>query len=189
MAPFSTFLISLLIATQAIFTSGSPVPFEKRTVDDVKADIGTILSQVNTLNNNIKAFPDSGGSLSGALAIHKGATNLSDSISKGTTDIKNTTTSSDEEAQSILDSIKSIKPTIISTLEGIAAKKSAFDSLPISGVFKIMKQDLESLATNTNAFAGALIDAALDNLKGQAQSIADTIKDAFDKAQAVFMDA
>ncbi|EEB89642.1 hypothetical protein MPER_12239 [Moniliophthora perniciosa FA553] len=104
-----------------------PGPFWK----NVKANIETISSQVDTLNNDIKGFSDSGGSLS--------------------------------EAQFILDSVQAIEPTIISTLEGITAKKPA----------------LESLVTNTNTFAGALMDATLTNYSGMA----------FDKAQPVYHDA
>ncbi|KAK7034596.1 hypothetical protein VNI00_012227 [Paramarasmius palmivorus] len=184
MAPVTSFLVSLLVASQAAFTSAAP--FEKRTVEQVKADIATISSQVATLNKNIQAFPNSGGSISGALAIHSGAITLANSISKGTADVKNTTGVSSSDAQSILQSVQGFEPTIKSALDGIAAKKPAFDAMPIGGISKLAKQDLATLGNNTSAFAQQLVNSAPTNMKSTAQSIANDINAAFAKAQAVY---
>ncbi|KAF9259729.1 hypothetical protein L218DRAFT_812563, partial [Marasmius fiardii PR-910] len=157
-----------------------------RTVAQVEADIATISSQINTLDTDINSFPNSGGSLIQALAIHTAATNLVSSINKGTTDVNATPAPSEADSQTILNSVQALVNPITSGLNAIVAKKPAFDALPLGGVSALVKQDLGNLATAATAFENGLIAKAPADLKSQAQSIANTINAALTKAQAAY---
>lgn len=56
------------------------------TVQDVLNDLTTVKSTLVTLDNDITAFPDSGGSLEQALGIHTDATAVKDAIDNTTPD-------------------------------------------------------------------------------------------------------
>ncbi|KAK7034594.1 hypothetical protein VNI00_012225 [Paramarasmius palmivorus] len=186
MAPFTHILLFFLAATFAVSVS---IPL-RLSIDDVKTDLSKISDQVTSLNGKIQAFPDSGGKLSDALAIHQGAQDLAKSLDQGTTDVKNTPSVSEFDGEAILDQVQGFQPTIISALEGIAQKRKAFDSLPVAGITKLAKQDLAVLSNSTGSFENALIAAApTDALKSKAQSVADSINQAIAKAQAAYANA
>jgi len=164
-------------------------PFNKRTVAQVEADIATINTDVNSLNTAINGFPATGGTLAEALAIHTDATNLETAITKGTTDVQNTGAVSEADGTTILKSVQAIQPTIISALNGIVAKKAAFQALPLGGVPALVKADLNTLNTDTSAFEAALIAAAPADLVANATAIKTAIDAAFSNAIAAYADA
>ncbi|KAJ7727764.1 hydrophobic surface binding protein [Mycena metata] len=180
MVQFSRFLLSLSLLAVGL---ASPV---KRTVAQVEADIASISAQVTTLDNNINAFPNTGGSLVAALAIHTDATSLETTLNQGTTDVKSTGTFDETDGNTILNSVEAFEPTILDALKGIAAKEPAFAALPIGGIPALILADLKTLRTDTAAFAQALIAAAPTDLKSEATTIANTIDAAFAAAIAVY---
>jgi hypothetical protein len=74
--------------------------------------------------------------------------------------VQNTGAFSESDGQTIIQSVQAIQPTIISALNGIAAKKPAFDALPLGGVSALVKQDLATLGSDTMAFENALTASA-----------------------------
>ncbi|KAF9255827.1 hydrophobic surface binding protein [Marasmius fiardii PR-910] len=171
----------------ALLSVGSALaaPF-KRDVATVQADIATISTQVTALDSSISAFPDTGGSLASALAIHNAATTLDASLKKATTDTQATDPFSENDGQNILASVEAIEPTILHALQTIVAKKPAFDALPIGGVPALVLQDLQNLSTDTTAFADALIAKSPADLVDRANEIKSTIGDAFATAIAAY---
>jgi hypothetical protein len=63
---------------------------------------------------------------------------------------------SEADAQSILDAISGIMPTIEDTLNALVAKKSDFEAIPLGGI-SIARSDLNNLATSTSNLEDALI--------------------------------
>ncbi|KAF8489926.1 hydrophobic surface binding protein [Gautieria morchelliformis] len=178
---------ALVVLIYSLAASASP--FNKRTVAQVEADIATINSQVTTLDSAINSFPDSGGSLTQALAIHTDSVNLVSAIAQGTTDVTSTGAFSDADATTILQSLEAIQPTIIDALNAIVAKKPAFQGLPIGGVTALVKQDIGDLDGNTTAFESALIAATPTDLQANATAIKTAIDAAFSNAVAAYASA
>ncbi|THH14456.1 hypothetical protein EW146_g5882 [Bondarzewia mesenterica] len=179
-------------------------PLSKRTVAQVESDISNINDQVNSLNTAIEAFPDSGGSLSEALAIHTSATNLETAINSATSDtqaiylhdltlhssslidVQATDPFSDADGQTILSQVQALEPNITSALQNIVEKKPAFEALPIGGIPALVEQDLQTLESDTSAFANALIANTPADLLDQANSIKSDIDSAFATAVAAY---
>ncbi|KAJ7152658.1 hydrophobic surface binding protein [Mycena crocata] len=180
MVQFSSLLFSLTLVTACLAT---PV---KRTVAQVEADITTISAQVTSLDNAINAFPNTGGTLASALAIHSAATTLETSVNQGTTDVKATGAFSEADGRTILTQVEGFEPTILDALTAIAAKQPAFAALPIGGIPALVLQDLQTLKTDTVAFSTALIASAPADLKSEATTISNTISAAFDTAIAAY---
>ncbi|KAK1221195.1 hypothetical protein PQX77_016009 [Marasmius sp. AFHP31] len=171
-------LASLVLAT----------PFKRATVDQVKADIAQISTQVKALDSSIKAFPDNGGSLGQALAIHKTATQLVGTLNQGTKDVNDVSPPSEYDSQDILNSVEAFVPDITSALQAVVKKKPAFQKLAIGGIVKLVKQDLASLGSATKSFEDALISKAPNDLKSKAQETANKVNKAFADAQAAYAD-
>ncbi|KAJ7151222.1 hydrophobic surface binding protein [Mycena filopes] len=180
MVHFSRLLVSLSLLAVGFATS------LKRTVAQVEADIASISTQVTTLDNDIKAFPNTGGSLAAALAIHSAATSLETSINQGTTDVKSTGAFSEADGTTILHSVEAFQPAILDALAQIAAKQPAFAALPIGGIPALILQDLQTLKTDTDAFANALIAAAPADLKSEATTILTNVDAGFASAIAAY---
>ncbi|KAL0570178.1 hypothetical protein V5O48_011783 [Marasmius crinis-equi] len=162
------------------------LPLES-TVKQVKADIAEISDEVKSLGNAISSFPDSGGTLLQALAIHNSAQKLISTINHGTTDINGTSTPSEDDSKDVLDAFHELAPSISSALEALVNKKAAFESLPFGQwVSGLVKQDLGQLADATKQFASGLVSKAPDDLESQAQLIADGISSDIATAQTAY---
>ncbi|KAF7300049.1 Hydrophobic surface binding protein [Mycena kentingensis (nom. inval.)] len=173
----------LTIATVAAAAFGNVLPRDAATV---KTDITNIAAQVTTLDNNINAFPASGGTLTAALAIHNSAVALISTINGATTDATNAGAFSEDDGAEILASVEAIEPTIFDALEQIVVKKPAFQALPIGGLPALILQDLTNLKTSTVAFANALIADSPADLVDEATTLRDDIAAAFDTAIAAY---
>ncbi|KAJ7663631.1 hypothetical protein B0H17DRAFT_905184, partial [Mycena rosella] len=57
----------------------------------------------------------------------------------------------------ILSAVEAFEPTILDALTQIAAKQPVFAAFPIGGIPALILQDLQTLKTDTVAFANALI--------------------------------
>ncbi|KAJ7487852.1 hydrophobic surface binding protein [Mycena latifolia] len=180
MVQFSRLLLSFSLLAVAVT---SPV---KRTVAQVEADIATISTQVTALDNAINAFPNTGGSLAAALAIHTDATSLETTLNKATTDVTSTGTVDEADGRTILNSVEAFEPTILDALKGIAAKEPAFAALPIGGIPALILQDLQTLKTDTINFSNALIANAPSDLKSEATDLTNNITAGFNTAIAAY---
>ncbi|KAJ7096650.1 hydrophobic surface binding protein [Mycena belliarum] len=180
MVQLSRLLFSFSLLAAAVTT---PV---KRTVAQVEADIASISAQVTTLDNAIKAFPNTGGSLAAALAIHTDATTLESTLTQGTSDVTSTGAVSETDGRTLLNQVEAFEPTILDGLVQIAAKQPAFAALPISGIPALILQDLQTLKTDTVNFADALIANAPATLKTEATQLASNITSGFDTAIAAY---
>ncbi|KAF5369072.1 hypothetical protein D9758_003054 [Tetrapyrgos nigripes] len=158
----------------------------KRDVTTILSDISNIGTQVTSLDNNINAFPDSGGSLAAALAIHNDAVALNSAVGTATTDTTSNGAFSEADGQSVLSAVEGIEDTILDTLSAIVAKHAAFAALPIGGIPALVLQDLKNLDASTTAFSGALIANAPADLVSEATEIQSTIGTAFDTAIAAY---
>ncbi|KAF5337836.1 hypothetical protein D9758_015708 [Tetrapyrgos nigripes] len=202
----------LVLAALALVVAS---PIGKRTVPQVEADLRNIATQVTTLDNSIKAFPNTGGTLVQALAIHTSAANLVPTIKSATTDIQvhfffnlllltdtetddnigfffplqGTTGITEADGQTVLAIVNGIEPIIIDALNLIITKKAAFDALPLGGVSALVKQDLAQLAPAAQALEVALINLLPADLKAQATAIQIVVNGACGNAQAAYASA
>ncbi|PPR05308.1 hypothetical protein CVT26_011567 [Gymnopilus dilepis] len=157
------------------------------TVADVEADLQNIATQTTTLDNAINAFPNTGGSLLNALAIHNDAVNLGSAIDKGTSDVNGAPKPfSEADGTTVLQAVQAIEPTILDTLTVIVQKKAAFQGLPIGGIPALVLQDLQNLNASTFKFEAALISAAPTDLIPTATTIESAINSAFATAIAAY---
>ncbi|KDQ22163.1 hypothetical protein PLEOSDRAFT_1079640 [Pleurotus ostreatus PC15] len=178
----------------AAFLVGSAVSSPtKRTVAQVESDIASISTQVTTLDNDITAFPNTGGSLLNALAIHTASTNLISTIGTTTSDVQSTGAFSEADGQTILNSFLAIEPVIDHALTQVCFSlnptKAAFQALPIGGIPALVKQDLGQLNSATTALANGLIASAPADLVAPSTSLRDRLVAAFAPAIAAYADA
>ncbi|KAF9491733.1 hydrophobic surface binding protein [Pleurotus eryngii] len=183
MVKFTFFALAAFLVGSAV---SSPT---KRTVAQVESDIASISTQVTTLDNAITAFPNSGGSLANALAIHTDATNLISTIGTTTSDVQSTGSFSEADGQTILNSFLATEPVIDHALTQIAAKRAALQALPIGGIPALVKQDLGQLNSATISLANALISSAPADLVAPSTSLRDRLAAAFAPAIAAYADA
>ncbi|KAJ7611149.1 hydrophobic surface binding protein [Mycena rosella] len=176
---------SRLIFSLSLFAAAFATPV-KRTVAQVEADIASISAQVTTLDNAIKAFPATGGSLVAALTIHTDATSLETTLNQGTSDVTATGTVSEADGRTILSAVEAFEPTILDALTQIAAKQPAFAALPIGGIPALILQDLQTLKTDTVNFSNALIANAPADLKAEATTLTNNITNGFNTAIAAY---
>ncbi|KAH8831853.1 hydrophobic surface binding protein, partial [Flagelloscypha sp. PMI_526] len=165
-----TFLVAAASASAAVV---------RRDLAALQADIVSITTLVNKLDTDINAFPNTGGTVAGALAIHTDAVNVENAVNKGTTDAKALTQLSESDGQSVYNSVAALKPTILDALTVIVQKKPAFDALPLGGISTIVKNDLGVLRTDVANFGTALIAIAPDDLKDSSTTLKNDIDAAF----------
>ncbi|KAF7978610.1 hypothetical protein HWV62_45348 [Athelia sp. TMB] len=178
-------IASKFLALGAVVLSASAISLPKRTVAQVESDIAAISTQVTSLDNSINTFPDSGGSLSAALAINTASRNLNTAITTATTDTKALTAPvGDSDAQVIIDAVSGFTPTIVDALNNIIAKKPSFDALIVADT--LVQEDLASLNSSTVAFENALLSLAPGDLQSQAEALIAEINAAFAKAIAAY---
>ncbi|KAJ3576364.1 hypothetical protein NP233_g456 [Leucocoprinus birnbaumii] len=172
---------SLVVLASAVATAWGA------TVADVLTDLGNVKTQVTTLDNAINGFPNSGGTLTQALAIHTDATNTNSAVQATTSDANTVPTPvSESDGQSILTAIQGIEPIIEDALTAIVAKKAAFQALPVGGIPALVASDLSTLNASTNALENVLIAKAPADLQATAQAISGRINSAFATAIAAY---
>ncbi|KAF5393155.1 hypothetical protein D9757_001351 [Collybiopsis confluens] len=147
----------------------------------VSADLHSIATQVTSLDNELKAFPTSGGNLVSALA-----TGLASALAAAATAATNTGPVTEAEAQGILAIVEGFEPTILDSLTEIVAKKPGFDSLPLGGVSALVAQDLATLKTDTKNFENALVADTPADLLATAASLTSAIDAALATASAAY---
>ncbi|KAG6839947.1 hypothetical protein C0991_010142 [Blastosporella zonata] len=161
------------------------------TVATVEADIGTISTQLTTLDNAINAYSATigVGTLLQALTIHSDAVTLGSTLDSTTTDVKCqavATPISDADGQTILSLLLAFESTIDDALTKIAARQPAFAALPLGGVPALVKQDLSNLNASTNALETALIAVAPSVIQASSIALKTRINAAFATAIAAF---
>ncbi|KAF8891481.1 hydrophobic surface binding protein A-domain-containing protein [Gymnopilus junonius] len=157
------------------------------TVADVETDVQTISTQTTALDNAINAFPNTGGSLVSALAIHNDAVSLGSAIDQGTSDVSGAPQPfSETDGSAILTAVQGFEPTILDALTAIVTKKPAFQALPIGGIPALVLQDLQNLNTSAFNFEAALIAAAPADLVPTATSVKAAVDAAFATAIAAY---
>jgi len=178
-------IVSKFLALGAVFATAYSLSLPKRDVSQVESDIASISTQVTSLDNAINAFPDTGGSLTAALAINTAATSLTSTIKNATTDVQALTPPVDEsDADTIFSAVQAFVPTIVDALTAIIAKKPSFDSLIVAD--SLVSTDLANLNSSTSAFEAALVAAAPADLQSNASAIIATLDAAFTKAIAAY---
>ncbi|KAH9478192.1 hypothetical protein JR316_0008645 [Psilocybe cubensis] len=150
----SSFLSAALASVIPIYSTPGVT-----TVSDVESDIATIISRTRALQKALSSFPDTGGSLTMALSIHLDVVNLRASLDKGSARVKRVQPLpvSLEDAERILEAIKFVKPIIISALEQIILKKTAFESVASGVATSIIKRDLDGLNAGISDMGSAII--------------------------------
>ncbi|KAF9473026.1 hydrophobic surface binding protein [Pholiota conissans] len=155
------------------------------TVVKIEADITTLSTAVTSLDKSINAYPNTGGTVAGALVIHTEAQGLINDLGTATTDIQATSgLLSLSDGKTILSSVQAIQPVILDALTVLVKKKAALQALPLGGVPAIVLADLKSLNTTAVKFADSLLKICPSALLPQATSIRDSVAVGFSGAIA-----
>ncbi|KAF8647040.1 hypothetical protein AX16_006877 [Volvariella volvacea WC 439] len=158
------------------------------TPAQIEADLTTITTQTTALGNAINSFANPGGTLIQALNIHTSAQRLVSSINKATTDTISTGQLSEADATTILGQVQNLEPLIITGLNNISSKKTAFVALnsQLAGTSALVLQDLRNLNSSTVSFESALLAISPSDVATQAASIIQAINVAFANAITTF---
>ncbi|EJD50706.1 hydrophobic surface binding protein [Auricularia subglabra TFB-10046 SS5] len=157
-----------------------------RSAAEIVADIDVLTTRVTKLDNDVTAFPNTGGSLVAALGIHTDSVNVDNALKQATTSTLATGPLTEEEGSTILGQFQVLEPIIIHALDGVVEKKAAFAALPIGGIPALVKQDISTLSTDTKAFENAILAIAPASHLADAQAIIDSIDAGFARAIAAY---
>ncbi|KDR66233.1 hypothetical protein GALMADRAFT_147997 [Galerina marginata CBS 339.88] len=151
---------------------------------DLVADFNSIKAQTVALNNSVNVFPATGGTLSQAFDINAMAGNLIATTIITWGDIQDAPKPfTDSDANKLLTITEGLQPIIGDALEGVLAKKGAFDALNVTYLVKVDINNLDTWTANLLIALGGFISAdelpRVDLLKNE--SVA-----AFAAARAVY---
>ncbi|KAH7098814.1 hydrophobic surface binding protein A-domain-containing protein [Auriculariales sp. MPI-PUGE-AT-0066] len=114
------------LAAVAVFSASVlGAVIDRRTTEQIQAGIPDLQTKVQMLDSQVVAFPNSGGSLLTALAIHTAATNVGTSLKSLTTATGATPALTDAEGQIILSQLQILQPNITDVLQHVVDKKPA----------------------------------------------------------------
>jgi len=82
--------------------------------------------------------------------------------------------------------INATAPIIVSSLEGIIAKKSIITGLPVTGISGLVATDIATLHNQTSAFEAAILPLTPANLVPAAQAIVTAVNAAFAATLAAY---
>ncbi|KAH7102528.1 hydrophobic surface binding protein [Auriculariales sp. MPI-PUGE-AT-0066] len=174
------------VAVLALSSSVLGAFIERRTAATILTDIADVQNKTSALDALVVAYPTSGGTLAGALAIHTAATTVDTAVKKLTTDTTATPSLTEAEGQSILTAFQNFDPIIVKTLNDVVAKKAAFAALPIGGIPALVKSDLNTLNTDTQAAESAILAITPADLVAAANVVIAHINAAFASAIAAY---
>jgi hypothetical protein len=181
MVHFTSFLVVALSAASALAS-----PHAKRTAAQIISDLHTINTQTTSLDNAILAFPNTGGRLTAALAIHTDTVTLTNTVTSSTNDVKATPALSEANGKSVVTVATSFAPLLTKTLNDVVAKKASFAALLIGGIPALVLADLKNLNSSINAFDKALFAITPADLKGQVNILSNKHSAAFATAIAAY---
>ncbi|TVY68748.1 hypothetical protein LSUE1_G006382 [Lachnellula suecica] len=148
-----------------------------------KRDASTILSDISTIDSDVKALTSAlnsySGGLFGALPINTAESNLDDAINQGTKDAQATTQQDSADSQMVITAINNLIPDIEAALTATENKKS---QLAAAGLTSTIQGDLKTLKTDTDSFSDALIAIASSDTVAQGTSQKATIDADFTSA-------
>ncbi|KAH7356705.1 hydrophobic surface binding protein A-domain-containing protein [Rhexocercosporidium sp. MPI-PUGE-AT-0058] len=152
-----------------------------------KRDAATILSDISTIDSNVKAltatFNNYNGGVFSAFPILGAESKLEDSIKQGTTDAKASSQQSSADSKSIIAAIDNLIPDIEASLAAAEKKRAQFAADNLTAT---VQKDLANLKAETDDFADALIAIASADTKAQGTAQKAKIDSDFDAAIAYF---
>ncbi|KXN82048.1 hypothetical protein AN958_03266 [Leucoagaricus sp. SymC.cos] len=132
--------------------AGDPVTSEREagppvaTIEDVLGDMKEMKAHGLALQDLVKEFPETGGTMIKALTIHNDTAKLQFLVDKTAQDVKNVLLPiSVEDGKKVLDATDDIKPLLAEAMKLIVEKKPAFENLHIGGILSIVRLDLTML--------------------------------------------
>ncbi|KAH8827085.1 hydrophobic surface binding protein A-domain-containing protein [Flagelloscypha sp. PMI_526] len=174
------FLFGLILAASTVFATVLP-----RVGDPLKADIAAIQTAANKLDVDINAFPNTGGTVVGALGLHADFVNLINAINQGITDASAIQPVDPGSAQELYDDMLALKPVFLDILSVAIAKKPVFDSLPLS-ISTLLLADIKNLKNVLSQFFGIIIPLLPPPYDEETQILENDIIDAFNTAIAAW---
>ncbi|KAL2073192.1 hypothetical protein VTL71DRAFT_10516 [Oculimacula yallundae] len=136
-----------------------------------KRDTQTILSDISTIDSNVKAltaaFNKYNGGIFSAAPILGAESKVEDSIKQGTKDAQASSQQSSAQSQSIIAAINNLIPDIEDSL---AAAEKKRDKFAADGLTPTVQKDLTNLKAETDDFADALIAIASADTKAEGEA-------------------
>lgn len=179
-------LLTLTLLPAALSLPTAPVLIA-RDANAVNASITQVAANLVALNNSVTSIRGGLFNIGKALDVQKKTSALSDSLQATTDAATASAPFNDLESLTVGLSLLNLQPQIYSTLDNLASKKPAFDS--IAGIFSLRKTVLSNLETQ-KALSAELGDAITEKLteafKALAPGINQGIQDRFTQTIAVF---
>ncbi|OBT41326.1 hypothetical protein VE00_08514 [Pseudogymnoascus sp. WSF 3629] len=170
-------IIKLLV----LALTASATPLVHRDVVTVENDITQKIGPlINTLNNDVNGFPNSG--LTGAVAIHGDVQVLVNTVNTAISNIQSTGSFGTVSGTTILANIQALVPTFLATLVNIGLQAPSWAE--ITGGQALILSDLQSLNTAFSNYADAIVGAEPFLLKAGGLAIKAQITGAFSTAMA-----
>ncbi|KAN0094979.1 Hydrophobic surface binding protein A domain containing protein [Tylopilus felleus] len=147
---FRLSFVTLILAVGAL---GTPV-IRDSDAGQVEADIKVLIEKARALDQSVKAFPKTGGTMEEVYQIHVDAINLDNAIKAATEHASASAPFTDAQANNIIGLMTSgILPVVNEGLDDLIAKKDAIAAFYATG---IARSDLGILKTDTDKFGQAI---------------------------------
>ncbi|KXN91332.1 hypothetical protein AN958_01307 [Leucoagaricus sp. SymC.cos] len=163
--------------------AGAPVAI----IEDVLGDMKEMKAHGLALRDLVKEFPETGGTLIKALAIHNDTAKLQFLVNRTAQDVKNVPLPiSVEDGKKVLDTTDDIKPLLAEAMKLVVEKKPAFENLHIGGILSIVRLDLTVLHDSVVVLEDALINASPPELSETVKEIKTQIGAIFEEVVAAY---
>ncbi|KAJ3500671.1 hypothetical protein NLJ89_g9690 [Agrocybe chaxingu] len=157
------------------------------TVAVVVSDMNNLKAGVTTLASHVKAFPDTGGKLADALAIHTQAAGLVSPIKQATADLKGVPTPiSEADGKTLLVALGALASSVVDCSNALIAKHAAVAALPVGGIPALVKGDLGDLKGATTPFENEFLSVIPAIQKPDAVKTTTQVDNAFKAALAAY---
>ncbi|GAO13610.1 hypothetical protein UVI_02015210 [Ustilaginoidea virens] len=177
--PFAKMLSVKNILFLAVAAAGSVI---KRDVSQTKSNLKTINSDTQSVTSAVNDY--NGGGMFAAMPIINAEQTLDNDIQSATNNANKLGTISTADAKALIDYIgNTIQPSMRTALKALKSKKPQFDADQLTGV---VHDTLQSLQSDTDKLADALIKAVPASQKSQAKAPKDKIDADFNDAIAYF---
>ncbi|KAB8339208.1 hypothetical protein FH972_022142 [Carpinus fangiana] len=154
-------VLSILTTAFAACTTVSAFAIEARDAATVVGDIRTLTTQLNTLQNQLKAFQGGAAGTGAALQIQGTEQTIENTLKKAAQDASNSPNFGNSGSADVANAIVGVERNIYSVLDLLIQKKSAFATAALGfSATGLVLQDLKNLKSQTDAF-GANASAKL----------------------------
>ncbi|KAG1356722.1 hypothetical protein G6F62_002017 [Rhizopus arrhizus] len=180
----TTFFVLVL----ALAASANAASFSKRAISSAVQtcvkDLTAAQAQIEAVTTAVNGFTAASG-YAGALGVHNKEQALEALVKTAKSDCcAVTTVVSTEEANAVIDVVKTLVPDIESALGAIVSKKDAFNAVVLAA--NIVKSDIKNLQTQVTALDNCIVAVTPSDFATVANEYVSKVDAAFANAKAAY---